>query len=286
MRNFRREQRSLYGVFVRCIATSRVTLIDKASIPRNSQILRLCNFDNARIQKWSEIWKRENADYFSSRHLAPFEITPSGKRKELAGQPLLLLLLALYEMNGGCLREMGDISRAELYYKLIEDFVRREKEKDAAFKNLPAERRDAAIQRDFRCLGVAAMGMYNRRKLFIQTKELNKDLAFLTGAGGDNTDECALGEGDKLVGSFFFIHNSESVTKVNGVQIRVAAYEFLHNTFGEFLTAYCVLDTAFQLIRRQRVEAELGESFSWPAELKKKWHTALAYVPFFQDRWW
>lgn len=278
---FQAEQRSLYGVFVRCIVTSRVTLIDKASIPRDSQILRLCDFDNARIQKWSEIWNRENADYFSSRHLEPFEITPSGKLKELAGQPLLLLLLALYEMNGGCLREMGDISRAELYYKLIEDFVRREKEKDAAFKNLPAERRDAAVQRDFWRLGVAAMGMYNRRKLFIQTKELNKDLAFLTGASGDDTDECALGEGDKLVGSFFFIHSSESVAQVNGKQVRTSAYEFLHNTFGEFLTAYCVLDTVFQLIRRQRVEAELGEPFSWPEGLKKRWHAALAYAPLF-----
>ena len=288
---FQAEQRSLYGVLVRCIVTSRVTLIDKASIPRDSQILRLCDFDGARVRKWSEIWNRANEGYFSSRGRKPFEIAPSGKLKELAGQPLLLLLLALYDMNGGCLREMGDISRAELYYKLIEDFVHREREKDSAFKNLPAERRDAAVQRDLWRLGVAAMGMYNRKKLFIQTKELNKDLAFLTGAGEDGTDEYALGEGDRLVGSFFFIHSSESVTQVNGELVRAAAYEFLHNTFGEFLTAYCVLDTAFQLIRRHKMEAELaesfsrpaelGESFSWPAELKKKWHTALAYAPLF-----
>ena len=50
-----------------------------------------------------------------------------------------------------------------------------------------------------------------------------------------------LSESEKLVGSFFFIHKSNATDVVNRERISSTAYEFLHNTFGEYLTAICVV---------------------------------------------
>ena len=280
---FQELQRSTYHVIVRCIVTSRVTLIDKASIPDNCHVLRLCDFDDERISIWSEIWNQANASYFAAHQLHRFEIVSSGKIREMAGQPLLLLMLALYEMNGNRLEEQKDISRAELYYKLIWDFVVREKEKESSFRQLEKKKQEDAVRTGFRYLGIAALGMYNRRKLYIRTNELNRDIAFLIKekSSFDETDENALEEGEQLVGSFFFIHSSKSTIQTNNGQTQIAAYEFLHNTFGEFLTAYYILDTTFRLIKRQLRDEEEGEMFSWPEKLKKEWHTSLAYAPLF-----
>lgn len=280
---FQASQRTLYGKFVRCIVTSRTTLIDKASIPAGSQILRLCDFDDLRIQTWADIWNQANEAYFSAQGLEKLEIAADSRVRELARQPLLLLMLALYEVNGGRLKEQEDISRSELYYKLIRDFIAREEQKDPKFRQRPEDRQEKAIQREMRCLGTAALGMYNRRKLFISTEELNRDLLFLMPdeRSADPQDEYALEYGEKLAGRFFFIHSSESSVSVRDKTAKAAAYEFLHNTFGEFLTAYYIADAAFRLVKRERLDAEAEERFAWPSGLKKDWHVSLAYAPLF-----
>lgn len=280
---FQASQRTLYGKFVRCIVTSRTTLIDKASIPAGSQILRLCDFDDLRIQTWADIWNQANEAYFSAQGLEKLEIAADSRVRELARQPLLLLMLALYEVNGGRLKEQEDISRSELYYKLIRDFIAREEQKDPKFRQRPEDRQEKAIRREMRCLGTAALGMYNRRKLFISTEELNRDLLFLMPdeRPADPQDEYALEYGEKLAGRFFFIHSSESSVSVRDKTAKAAAYEFLHNTFGEFLTAYYIADAAFRLVKRERLDAEAEERFAWPSGLKKDWHVSLAYAPLF-----
>lgn len=280
---FQAEQRSVYHIFVRCIITSRMTLIDKASIPRNCHILRLCDFDLRRIDEWCRIWNGANEQYFNAHNLKKLEIAPQGRVRELAGQPLLLLMLALYDINSNRLQKQANISRTELYYKLIGDFIKREKEKDEGFARLAAEKQENVIRGGFRHLGIAALGMYNRRQLYIRTTELNRDIAFLErdGVTADDTDENALEEADRHVAGFFFVHSSRACVQSYGRHSRTAAYEFLHNTFGEFLTAYFILDVTFRLIRRQMADAEEGEAFSWPEKLKKEWHTGLAYAPLF-----
>lgn len=280
---FQEQQKSIYHVVVRCIITSRVTLIDKASIPYSCHILRLCDFDNTRISTWCQVWNDANAQYFSAHKLKNLEIAETGRINELAGQPLLLMMLALYDINGNRLQEQGDMSRAELYYRLIRDFVKREREKNSVFNQLVQEKKEKEIRDGFRHLGIVALGMYNRKKLYIRTTELNRDLAFLTPGGirTDDTDENALEEADKHVAGFFFVYSSHSTIQNNGIHTKIAAYEFLHNTFGEFLTAHFILDMSFRLIKRQMMDAEQGEAFSWPRELKKEWYTGLAYAPLF-----
>ena len=118
---FQADHRSYYHSMVRCIVTSRETLIDKAAIPAGCPVLRLCEFDEERIGAWCRIWNQANEQYFVNHHVDRLEIASAGKVRELAGQPLLLLMLALYEMNGNRLQEQGDISRAKLYDKLIQE---------------------------------------------------------------------------------------------------------------------------------------------------------------------
>lgn len=268
-------------MFVRCIVTSRVTLIDKASIPKNSQILRLCDFNDVRVQAWCDIWNERNEQHFAKHSLKKFEVAPGGKIKELVRQPLLLLMLALYEMNGGHLQEQDDISRAKLYYQLILDFVIRECKKDSEYNHKERKAQEKAVENDFLQLSIAALGMYNRKKLFIQSGELGADLAFLTQekTAADNIDERALPKSDQLIGSFFFIHTSSAPT--GGGAAKVSAYEFLHNTFGEFLTAYYILHMTFQMIKRQQLDDANDEAFSWAKALQKKWYAGLAYAPLF-----
>lgn len=282
--DFQRRELELYNIVVRCIVTSRTALIDKAEIPDESHILRLCDFDSRRRELWRDIWNQANAEYFKNHGLKEFSIPADGRLRELAGQPLLLIMLALYEMNGGHLLERENVSRAELYYHLILDFVVRERRKDRDFLKMPEERRQAAVRRDFWNLGVAALGMYNRRQLFIKAGELNQDLAFLgqVDMPPDSMDERALEAADKLVGSFFFIHSAEAVTRQGGAGVRISAYEFLHNTFGEFLTAYYIVDTALRLVSAWlRAEEDPYGAFGWSEDLRRKWYAALAYAPLF-----
>lgn len=281
---FQKEQRSIYHIFVRCIITSRLTLIDKASIPPNCPILRLCDFDDMRIGIWCDIWNEANRHYFSTHSLKKLEIAPAGKVNELARQPLLLLMLAIYDINSNCLQQQSEIGRAELYYNLIQEFVEREKKKDSSFSQRTERSQKKAIQDGFRSLGIVALGMYNRRQLYIRTVDLNKDIAFLThgNISVDDTDENILEEADKYVASFFFVYSSKASVPVNGSRSKITAYEFLHNTFGEFLTAHFILDIMFQLIRRQIADTEQGEVSSWTERLKKEWHLSLAYEPLFK----
>ncbi len=147
---FQAEQRAIYYICVRCIITSRMALIDKASIPCNCHVLRLCEFDNTRIRIWCEIWNAANESCFHDHNIRSLEIAPSGRINELAGQPLLLLMLALYDLNENSLQNQEDISRAELYYRLINDFVKRERGKDSNYHHLVPEKQEKEIRAGFR----------------------------------------------------------------------------------------------------------------------------------------
>lgn len=50
---------------VRAIVTSRVTLIDKATIPSGATVLRLLEFDENQRERWISIWNRTNVSYFN-----------------------------------------------------------------------------------------------------------------------------------------------------------------------------------------------------------------------------
>jgi hypothetical protein len=119
---------------VRAIVTSRVTLIDQATVPAGATILRLLEFDKNQRQVWVSIWNRTNLNYFGEAKIKEFALpdeNENGAEKilSLAEQPLLLLMLALYDSQGNELRKSKSLDRTKLYDSLLRRFVTRERGK-------------------------------------------------------------------------------------------------------------------------------------------------------------
>jgi tetratricopeptide (TPR) repeat protein/adenylate kinase family enzyme len=235
---------AVQGRPVRVIVTSRITLIDKAVLPEGITVLRLLDFDPTRRDRWTEVWNAANSAYFASADVQPFSLSTDPRILNLAAQPLLLLMLAVYDSDGNQLRD-ADLDRTLLYHNLLVRFIERERTKgDSAseFMSLTSAQRDAQIESDLERLGVAAVGMFNRRALHIKRDDLDRDIAYFGLAQDKDVPHGAtLTQAELLLGSFFFIHESKSQGGPDTRGPGVTAFEFLHNTFGEFLTADYIL---------------------------------------------
>lgn len=263
------------GTIIRAIVTSRIVLIDKAQIPNNSVIIRLEKFDDERIDLWCKIWNQHNSDYFARNHIDPFSVTQSSKALGLATQPLLLLMLALFDSNGNALREHQDLSAVELYNSLIRDFIVREQKKNPVFCQKEVSTQRSIVDQEVERISIAALGMYNRNLLYIRASQLEEDLNHLSITNGYNE----LHDSDKLLGSFFFLRRSESVDTDNTGDQKLSAYEFLHNTFGEFLTAYYFTLKIYDLLMYFR---HINEKHISPnMQDKDKWYASFSYTPLF-----
>ncbi|MGO1056851.1 NACHT domain-containing protein [Crossiella sp. CA198] len=254
------EREARHGRPVRVLVTSRITLIDKAAVPPEATVLRLLEFDAPRRAAWTRVWNEHNA--------RPFTLPDSPALLELAEQPLLLLMLAIYDATVQPLADATGLDRTQLYHSIITEFVRRERAKDPADRC--AEDLSTMVDDDVRCLGVAAIGMANRHAVHIAAGDLDADLAYFkrsrTIPGGPGR---RLSQSELLVGSFFFIHESRG--RVEDAK----AYEFLHNTFGEFLAADFLLD---QVIRETATVRSLGGDLN-RVRLSADWFTCLSHAP-------
>ena len=288
---------ALQGRPVRVIVTSRITLIDKARVPRGATVLRLLAFDDRRREQWIAIWNRHNADFFARTGTQPFALTQHEAVAELAAQPLLLLMLALFDSDGNQLRRHEELDRTLLYDNLLRRFIERERRKGdegAEFRALSETARGAEVDADMRRLGVAAMSMFNRRTLHILREELDADIEYF-GLGRQSPEGfgAPLSQAELLLGSFFFVHESRSRPAGDAgahapePSVGASAFEFLHNTFGEFLTAGFILSTVVAeaqslvlLGAQPRLRAEYERKLT-SAGLPKEWFIALMYSPLF-----
>lgn len=131
------------------------------------------------------------------------------------------------------------------------------------------------VDQEVERISIVALGMYNRNLLYIGASQLEEDLSHLSITNGYNE----LHDSDKLLGSFFFLHRSESVDTDNTGDQKLSAYEFLHNTFGEFLTAYYFTLKIYDLVMYFK---QINENHIRPNMLdKSKWYAALSYTPLF-----
>lgn len=290
---FQQEQ-ARRGQPVRVIVTSRITLIDTATMVKGATIIRLLEFDRRQRNRWTAIWNAANAGYFLEAGVRPFALPDedaSGAEKvlALAEQPLLLLMLALYDSEGNEVQKSESLDRTLLYYRLLWTFVARERRKDPAFRDLPADRKREALDAEMRRLGVVALGMYNRRKLHILSSELEEDLKFFKAERPDIRPSMkAMSQADLLFGSFFFIHRSEADHSVGAFERKNTAFEFLHNTFGEFLTADLLLRHALDEVEtlqanlaNRRLAAQADHQLYSADGLAKEWFAGLINTPLF-----
>lgn len=280
---FQKQQKDIYGIFVKCIVTSRITLIDKALISNNSPVIMLSDFDEKRINQWCKIWNEKNEDYFLQSNLEKFEVDSSSKVSELAKQPLLLLMLALYDSNDNALKRNKDLNGTQLYDNLIREFISREKRKDDGFRSLQVKEQERIINEEMIKISIAALGMYNRKMLYIRSNELEKDLQFILQENNiyDVLKNNELSESDKLLGSFFFIHKSNSTDVIDREKIPNAAYEFLHNTFGEFLTANYIVTEMKNVLCWIHTLVETNRKSQWKLCSQRAWVICMAYAPLF-----
>ncbi len=292
VRTFQQDQKQLNRP-VRIIVTSRITLIDKARIPTNSTILRLLEFNNHQRDAWINVWNKTNLDYFSKYGIQPFSLSEyenEGRNNiiELAEQPLLLLMLALYDSENNELAQKNNIKRTELYDNLLRRFVRRERSRYIPdFKGKSPIEQERIIDNEMNRLGVIAIGMYNRRDVVICSEQLEKDLeSFGAHRKEYSKGNSTLTDAESALGGFFFIHKSTAQDVDANNEDATNAYEFLHNTFGEFLAADFILrNTIIEIISdyvdrtfKDLSDASLRLS---PETMKMNWFYCLMFVPLY-----
>jgi len=232
------------------IVTSRTAVTDRARIPQGAVAVRLEPFNKAQVAAWLEVWKRYNASRLAERGLRPLPTELALSHAELAEQPLLLLMLALYDADGNALQDRpADLGRTELYGRLLKEFAKREIQKhDVSASEADLER---SVENELLRLSIAAFAMFNRRSQWVSEGDLDTDLTALLGVGRDPRRidglRAHLTAAQLTVGRFFFIHESQATRD----EKRVQTYEFLHATFGEFLVARLVTHVLTDILTRE-----------------------------------
>lgn len=241
------EREAIQGRPVAVLVTSRTSVADRAQPPQDTIALRLEPFDDDRIAAWLARWNAVNAQHFATTGLTPFLPEVALAHRDLASQPLLLLMLALYDAPANALQNLaGVLGEGDLYERLLIDFCEREVTKHRA--GMSQRELYRAIEEELRHLSVVSFGMFNRGAQWITETDLDADLKALIGPRAQPTSAATmrtpLGAAESLLGRFFFMHRSQASRDSS----RLETYEFLHATFGEYLVARftwrVLLDTA------------------------------------------
>jgi hypothetical protein len=219
------------------LVTSRTAVADRARYPAGAVALRLEPFRGEQVAGWLDMWNAGNADRLRARGLLPLSPEVLARYGELAGEPLLLLMLALYDADGNALQRAGGdlpLDETRLYEDLLTSFASREVAKSGA--SLPAAEHAARVEQEMQRLSLIAFSMVNRRRQWVTEAELDADLTALLGrpgAGAGAGFALPLSHGGIAVGRFFFVQRNQAIS----ADTRLATFEFLHATFGEYLAA-------------------------------------------------
>ncbi|XVU21014.1 NACHT domain-containing protein [Actinoplanes sp. CA-054009] len=228
------EREARLGRPVAVLVTTRVAVADRARLPVGTLAVRLEPFDDEQVGRWLAVWNRANAG------LKPLTADVVLRFRALAEQPLLLLMLALYDAADGALQDgAATLDDGQLYERLLSSFAERE------VRRVHAGRPDAVIpglvQQELRRLSVVAFAMFHRLRLWVTERELDDDLAGLgigpSRPGRTEAFRSPLTAGQETVGRFFFIQRAQAFQDDQ----TLATYEFLHATFGEYLVARLVV---------------------------------------------
>lgn len=248
------------------VVTSRTAVADRARSVWGMVAIRLEPFRDGQVRQWLQVWNDTNAAYLTGRGLRPLDPERALAHAELASQPLLLLMLAIYDAADNALqREAAALGRGELYERLLTGFAEREVRRMEP--SLAADSLDRAIEHELMRLSVVALAMFNRRRQWVAQPELDKDLPALLGGLHDHRSpaelRARLTAGQVVIGRFFFVHEAQATR--DGT--RLSTYEFLHATFGEYLVARLVarelsdLAEAAEINARRSRPATVDDSF-------------------------
>ncbi|MGH3772201.1 MAG: NACHT domain-containing protein [Pseudonocardiaceae bacterium] len=258
------------------LVTSRTAVADRARAAPGMVAVRLEPFRDDQIVRWLAVWNAANASGFAARDVRQLPAESVLAHAKLARQPLLLLMLALYDADGNPLqREDAALGQAELYERLLTQFAEREVRKTAAA--LSATQFERAVDRELLRLSVVAFATFNRGRQWVTETELDADLPALLVEPGDRQRppsglRAELTAAEVVIGRFFFVHEARATRDAT----RLATYEFLHTTFGEYLIG--------RLITRELDDladtAARGTTRGRPAPLDDAFlHALLSFAP-------
>jgi hypothetical protein len=246
VQEFQHQQEAL-GQPVAVIVTSRTVVADRARIPVGTMVIRLEPFDDTQIRRMLEAWNHANADTFADSALEPLDSDVLLQYRELAEQPLLLLMLLLYDAEGNALRNASRaLSHGQLYERLLTEFAEREVRKHRA--HLSERDLGRAVEEELRRLEVAAAAMFNRGSQSVSADELDQDLSVLLPSAAERPTDTDLhgriAPAHQVLGRFFFVHES----RAQAARGAASTFEFLHATFGEYLVARAVVTALAELV--------------------------------------
>ncbi|WP_394619250.1 NACHT domain-containing protein [Lentzea sp. JNUCC 0626] len=221
------------------VVTSRLSVRAGLELPQGTQVVRLMPFDNDQVRAWLEVWNAVNR---------PLPAATVLDYPDLASQPLLLLMLALYDaVDSSFQRDHLGLSRGQLYERLLTQFAQREVVK--GLSNVSAADLGSDVEVELERLSVVALAMFNRGVQWVAEHAVTSDLGQLLGmesAERLSGTRTPLTAGEKVLGRFFFVQKSEAV---RDDLTKLRTYEFLHATFGEYLVARFVWDRLLELHR-------------------------------------
>jgi len=229
------------------MVTSRIVVADRVDIPRGTTVVKLGTFAEEDIADWLGRWQDANSAAIASGTVRALTVEEALRQPELARQPLLLLMLAIYAADPALPPLDAGSSTADLYRRLLGEFGRREARKTLGDYARGPEV-DKRVQDHLDRLAIAALAMFNRGRQDISEDELGTDLMALDEQlmGRSRPDEA----GQRVIAEFFFVHAPEArmLTEPTGKRARGPhgrqprrTYEFMHATFGEYLVASRVM---------------------------------------------
>jgi NACHT N-terminal Helical domain 7 len=257
------------------VVTSRTAVADRARCTPGTVVIRLEPFRDSHIMNWLAVWNEVNEHCLAARGMRPLSPAAVLAHPELASQPLLLMMLALYDFDSNALQqEDSELGHVGLYERLLTRFAQREVGKTSAALPDPTFARE--VEHELLRLSVVAFAMFNRRRQWVTEAELNADLPALLGGPADRRTRdglrSELAAADVVLGRFFFVHEGQATR--DGVRLRT--YEFLHATFGEYLIARLV---ARELADLAEV-VDLNANRSRPALIDDAFlHALLSFAP-------
>ncbi|MFC6564914.1 NACHT domain-containing protein [Actinoplanes utahensis] len=243
---FQQRERDL-GRAVAVVVTTRSSVADRASPPPGTLLLRLEPFDARRVRAWLATWHATNEALLAERGLRTLPAEVALRFPDLAGQPLLLLLLALYDADANALQDTAELSSSDLYERLLTSFARREVRKSGA--HLSAGQCEAAVELELRRLSIVAFAMLNRSAQWVTERELERDLVAVFGEPPGGVSAGGIDTAGLLLGRFFFVHRTQAIAGAT----TFATYEFLHATFGEYLIARLTWQLFEEAVSRRSV---------------------------------
>jgi hypothetical protein len=221
------------------VVTSRLSVCAGLELPEGTHVVRLLPFCEEQVRAWLDVWNAVNR---------PLPAEAVLEYPDLASQPLLLLMLALYDaVDGSFQRDHLSMSRGQLYERLLDRFARREVTKDDADRS--EADLDADVEFELERLSVVALAMFNRGAQWVAEHEVTSDLAQLLDLDSPDRQvgtRTPLSAGETVLGRFFFVQKTEAVRED---KTKLRTYEFLHATFGEYLVARFVWDRLLVLQR-------------------------------------